>query len=53
MFKVKDIFTWGFKAAQGIAVDLYKLSHEDIPSITFISRPILTRFSSICARFRA
>ena len=31
MFKVKDIFTWGFKAAQGIAVDLYKLSHEDIP----------------------
>ena len=24
MFKVKDIFTWGFKAAQGIAVDLYE-----------------------------
>lgn len=31
MFEVNGIFTWGFEAAHGIAVDLYKLSHEDIP----------------------
>lgn len=31
MFKVNEIFTWGFEAAHAIAVDLYKLSHEDIP----------------------
>lgn len=31
MFEVNGIFTWGFEAARGIAVDLYKLSHEDIP----------------------